>query len=69
MIIITQRQRRKEIKVYNYELSNMWNVAPSLELKFQGNKLIKEARHNLKTKYLIKRRKKMWERKQNPNIS
>ena len=59
----------KEIEVYNYEFSNMWNVAPSLEVKFQGNRLIKEARHNLKTKYLIKRRKKMWERKQKPDIS
>lgn len=54
MIIITQKARKK-LK-YNYELSNMWNVAPSLELKFQGNKLIKEARHNLKTKYLIKKK-------------
>lgn len=42
MIIITQKAKKKEGKVYNYELSNMWNVAPSLELKFQGNKLIKK---------------------------
>lgn len=63
------KAKRKEIEVCNYELSNMWNVAPSLEVKFQGNKPMKEARHNLKNKYLIKRRKKMWERKQKRDIS